>query len=794
MERGRTRALAQRLLAATVPMGAWCGGLSRHTSPERPGAARSGTKTPAARFRGLAVFGVLGTAPWGYGIRGGGARPGVVGLRYVLLLVCCTGAALFVAHAFRLGVAATAVIPVLLGLGPIYLGWAAFRHDRAEAADVLTPQSAAAALAAAVRQQWEAEAEIRRLNDPYPLPVAWRPADADLVEDWSLLCSTARAWPGGPPADPAYWPTAADGLAGHDGQIGDVYASRTPTRRLVVLGEPGAGKTMLLIRLLLDLIERRSADDPVPVLFTLATWNPALRTLHQWMADQLRQSYPGLITSAPADPVTQQDQDLAQALLDGRWILLILDGFDELPPALRTLALDAVNRSLPLKQPVVLSSRAAEYREALRQPGQAVCLNGAAGIELLPLPPEQAASYLRRTAGESLTGSGGRWRPVEDQLGTSSPLGRALGTPLGLFLARAIYNPHPAVAVGSPPDPADLCAADRFPARQDIDRHLLGGFVNAAYGPDAPQAHRALALIARHLEDNCGGSPDIAWWELRNVLPPQRIARTVAASLAGTIFVVCTLAAFMTASLSLGLWGDVLYCVAEGISFGLVTGLTLAGSDRRLVAVAYAVAAGTQDLILRVPAWAVVDVVAAGATIWWGYPVLGRAAARLRHAGPVRSLALGLLGALVGGAISGALSFVLPTGSPLPAESFALGLRDGIVTGLFLGLAYAARIGLEAPSTSPGGRLVWKWSWPGFLAALLLGGMVTLMAVVAGQATPPSPSTTRLMAPGARSFWRAWSSRWSWVSPALSASVWQSCARSWPQWSGRGLCWRGTVQ
>jgi hypothetical protein len=683
-------------------------------------------------------------------------RPGVVGLRYVFLFVCGTAAALVVAHLFDLGVAATSV-SVLLGLGPLYLGWAAFRHDRAEAGDALTLQSTAAALAEEVRRQWVSEAEIRRLNDPYPLPVAWRSADADLVEDWSLLRSTARAWPGGPPADPAHWPAAPAGLAGRDGQIGDIFTLRTPTRRLVILGEPGAGKTMLLLRLLLDLIERRSADNPVPVLFTLASWNPSLRTLPQWMADQLGQSYPWLLAAAPTGPATGPGQTLAQSLLDGQWILPILDGFDELPPALRTVALDAVNRYLPLKQPVVLASRAAEYRAALSQPGTAMRLNGAAGIELLPLPPEESATYLRRSAGQPLTGSGGRWQPVVDQLGTSSPLGQALGTPLGLFLARTVYSRRPGPGTGPPPDPAELCVADRFPGRQDIDRHLLGGFVHASYGPDEPQAHRVLALLAGYLESRRGGSPDIAWWELRNLLPARRIARSIAAGLAGAVFLACTLATFLTASFSLGFWGDLLYCVTEGIFFGLLTGLTIAGSGRLLVAPVCILAAllhqssvtsvTPADLwsLFRDPGlWSLCQAFAVGASIWLGYPALAWTATRFRHAGPVRSLALGLTGAVIGASVTGALQYAgfaaEPPASISPVQLFGYALQDGTLQGLFLGLAYAARIGLRTPWASPGGQLVWRWYWPGFLGALLLGGTVTLLAMVSGQAVQPFDS------------------------------------------------------
>ncbi len=90
---------------------------------------------------------------------------------------------------------------LLTALGGFYLAWKAFQQDR----DQVTAMSLGTAvdqLAEAVKKQWDAEASVRRLNDPYPLPVAWRAADADLVQPWTLLADVARGWPGGPPVIP----------------------------------------------------------------------------------------------------------------------------------------------------------------------------------------------------------------------------------------------------------------------------------------------------------------------------------------------------------------------------------------------------------------------------------------------------------------------------------------------------------------------------------------------------------------------------------------------------------------
>ncbi|WP_344322400.1 NACHT domain-containing protein [Streptomyces macrosporus] len=508
-----------------------------------------------------------------------------------------TAGALLLAWRFDSKVAETAAT-ALLAAGPLYIAWKAFKHDRVEAAAVdLT--AVTDRLADAVRTQWEAEAEVRRVNDPYPLPVAWRAADPDLVESWELLTDLARTWPGGPPNDPARWPADADGLADSDARIGEVFSERVPTRRLVVLGEPGAGKSVLLIHLLQDLIARRPAGGPVPVLFSLASWNPNQQRLQEWMADQLRRAHPGLHNpaSAPASAVTSRPEahDLARELLDARLILPLLDGFDELPPALHAVALDAINRALPAKQPLVLAARSAEYRAAVARSDAVVRLNGAAGIHLLPVTQEQAADYLRRDAGGSHTPAARRWDAVTAHLGTDTPVGQALGTPLGLFLARTIYNPRPQVVPPSAPvpHPDELCDTTVFPDRATVDRHLFNAFIPAAYTPRGPslprwsvaQARRTLTFLARHLELDRGGTADLAWWELHHATPTP-IRRLMVGLVLGL------LVAFLG-----GLVSEFLIGLMSGLLIGLVFGLR--GSDANAPSVRLRWSPSTSAAVLR---------------------------------------------------------------------------------------------------------------------------------------------------------------------------------------------------
>ncbi|MFE6157445.1 NACHT domain-containing protein [Streptomyces sp. NPDC056486] len=500
------------------------------------------------------------------------SSPAWVGRRYLLFTSIGAAGALLLAIRFNLGAAAIAAA-LMTSLGPTYLAWATFRYARAEAAVALDLDAIAGDLSLTVQRAWENEARLRRLHDPYPLPIAWQTGDPDLFEEWSLLCTLARAGPGGPPSDPAFWPADADGLAGSGPDITDVFSRCLPTRRLVVLGEPGAGKTVLLIRLLLGLLHQRPSRSPVPVLLSLASWDPCRQSLFSWVARQLRRAYPALTAAVPA-PRAGEVTDLAQALLNSGRILPLLDGFDELPVALRARALDAINQALPPGHPVVLSSRTAEYRAAHLRQGTIARLNGAAGIRLLSLTPDQAATYLCRDAGGSHSPAAHRWHTVTRLLGTDAPVGQALSTPLGLFLARTIYNLRPGTEPDRRSHPDELCDTRLFPTRAHVEAHLLDAFVPSAYASNPcwspAKARHTFAFLARHLEDHRLGSPDLSWWDLCYALSP-RARRLLLGSATGCAFgLPFTLIAGIGFGLTVGVVSGLVAGVAGGVAGAIV--------------------------------------------------------------------------------------------------------------------------------------------------------------------------------------------------------------------------------
>jgi hypothetical protein len=446
-----------------------------------------------------------------------------VGLIYLALTVGAVITAIVLSKHYHLGVAAT-IATLLPGVPGLYLAWAAFRWGGdpgptlAEVADQL---------AAAVTGQWEAEAELRRLYDPYPLPVSWGAADATLVEAWPSLVQLASSWPGIAASPMPTWALDPAALADSDGEISDVLISRIPTRRLVVLGVPGAGKTVLLVRLVLELLAARSeTGGPVPVLVPLASWNPEEQDLHSWLVSRLATDYPGL-----REPVSSLSGGTSRlrALLDQKMLFLVLDGLDEIPRDLRGSAIVKVNAALRPGEGMVLSSRAEEYRQAVDPgDGRLVRLQGAVGIELHNLDTADIKSYLCQDSGTPAHAA--RWDPVLAMLGNAGPIGQVFRTPLMVGLARTIYNPRRDEPRISLPDPAELCDLARFATSESLEGHLFDAFIPAAYRDHhslgnrrwtAARAERWLVYLAKHLTDNLDGTTDLAWWELWHAAPRQ---------------------------------------------------------------------------------------------------------------------------------------------------------------------------------------------------------------------------------------------------------------------------------
>jgi hypothetical protein len=65
-------------------------------------------------------------------------------------------------------------------------------------------------------------------------------------------------------------------------------------RRLVVPGEPGAGKTVVAILITLGLLADPAPGEPGPVLLPVSSWHRGHEHLDAWLGRRLVAEYPGL--------------------------------------------------------------------------------------------------------------------------------------------------------------------------------------------------------------------------------------------------------------------------------------------------------------------------------------------------------------------------------------------------------------------------------------------------------------------------------------------------------------------
>lgn len=388
-------------------------------------------------------------------------------------------------------------------------------------------------LAVAVRADIDLEVRVHGLTREALLPVRFDCAEQLLPVDWEAMREHAHQWMTHVPSERDRWATGSADVAGSGSDIEDVLLHRVPTRRMVILGPAGSGKTCLLLLLQRRLTRQRReggrTTDPVPVLFPLGSW-PVLDQpdVRQWMAEVMTRQYP-LLAEPLRGGLGREKRSKAQALLDHEWVLPLVDGLDELAAELRPVALRAISDAF-VSAPLVLTSRTAEFLQ-LGSGGAAPTapLGHAVAIEVQPLDIGQAREHLVRSAGSPAGRR--RWEEVFSSLLSGSALEGALTNPLYLGLVSAAYNP---AADGRPAyriDPRELLDPSVGEGR-DLRTHLLGMLIPAAYSParagGTTNEQRALTYfrwLAQHgrRTSRSLSNPELAWWKLSMAFP-RRLA------------------------------------------------------------------------------------------------------------------------------------------------------------------------------------------------------------------------------------------------------------------------------
>ncbi|HEX5758347.1 MAG TPA: CHAT domain-containing protein [Thermoanaerobaculia bacterium] len=193
---------------------------------------------------------------------------------------------------------------------------------------------------------------------------------------------------------------------------------------LLVLGEPGSGKTITLLELARDLLVRAEKDPacPVPVLFDLASWSVSGQAFADWLVDRLAVRY--LIP-----------KKVGRAWIDEGRLLPLLDGLDEVPEPARKGCVEAINAftEAALQPSLAVCCRLKEYLELPVRLG----LNGA--IRLQPFTRDQVLAFLER--------AGPRLAALQGLLERDSGMLIEARSPLMLSLMVQAYQDLPVTAL-----------------------------------------------------------------------------------------------------------------------------------------------------------------------------------------------------------------------------------------------------------------------------------------------------------------------------------------------------------
>jgi hypothetical protein len=155
---------------------------------------------------------------------------------------------------------------------------------------------------------------------------------------------------------------------------------------LLILGEPGCGKTTLLLELARDLLDRARLESshPMPVVFNLSSWAVKRQSLTDWLIEELNLKY-------------QVPRKLGKVWIESDQMLPLLDGLDEVTQAAREACVEAINRYRQEhgSVPTVVCSRSADYL------AQTARLHLHRAVVVQPPTEQQISEYLE-SAGPQL--------------------------------------------------------------------------------------------------------------------------------------------------------------------------------------------------------------------------------------------------------------------------------------------------------------------------------------------------------------------------------------------------------
>lgn len=315
-------------------------------------------------------------------------------------------------------------------------------------------------------------------------------------------------------------------------------------RLLLILGDPGSGKTITLLQLAQYLIEqaRGIASEPVPVVFHLGSWSARL-PLEKWLVLEARSKY-------------YVSGDLFEKWLREHRIVLLLDGLDEVEPAEQSACVQSINAFVgSVGVPgIAICARRAEYHTLTTK------LRVNAAIRLEALSTAQI--------GAILSSSEQPMRGLQQVLDAAPEMAEIAGSPLMLNLMRATSQDTLESGIQQTRSGS---LADAVVARY-VDARLAADGVDESHRQDVLTR---LGWIARRIIEGGGNVFQV------DALQPSQLSGIARAAYFLLTRIVVGLVLGLTEGIYLGLvsWAQasfgtaLLRSVSVGLLFGLGAGL-----------------------------------------------------------------------------------------------------------------------------------------------------------------------------------------------------------------------------
>lgn len=310
---------------------------------------------------------------------------------------------------------------------------------------------------------------------------------------------------------------------------------------LLILGEPGSGKTTTLLQLAESLLNDAEQDAMLltPVILNLASWASEQKLLTEWLVEELWQQY-------------QLPLETGRTIIQNNQLIYLLDGLDEVAEAAREACVKEINLFREHNSGgLAVCCRATEY-EALPYK-----LNLGMGVRIQPLADAQVADYFKRPelALEA----------VSQLLETDEALQKLAQTPLFLSMMTLAYQ-------GLSQD--ELNQLETEATRRD---HLYSFYVAEMFKrrpllKDCPyeleQAQKCLIHLAYEMKKY-----DLTLFYLEGLPPTWLLSRELQLRYLWLVRIVGRLIFGLTGGLISGLIFGLIFGLIGGLIFGLLFGL-----------------------------------------------------------------------------------------------------------------------------------------------------------------------------------------------------------------------------